>query len=148
MSDSSEAQDTFASPDMGRLRWRSSPDSVENGTPSVLAIVETLVAITVSVWFAVHFDTYKFIAMSACIAPFLLLRTEESTEHGIMMFDRAVVSIVRWFEGTLDVRNYWIALKLLTSSRSLLRVMKSAFAKFEIPNEDLRQSHYSNCVIA
>ncbi len=48
---------------------------------SILALVETLIAVLVYVWIAIEYGTLH-ITISACIAPFLLLRTPESTALG------------------------------------------------------------------
>lgn len=63
-------------------RWWSTPESVEALTVSVLAIVETLAAVAIYAWIAVEFGTLH-LTISCCIAPFLLLRTPESTKRGL-----------------------------------------------------------------
>lgn len=60
------------------IRWVSNPESIKANQPSVLAIAETLAAMGVSVWIAVTWQTYIHIAIGASIAPFLLMRTDES----------------------------------------------------------------------
>ena len=74
------------------MRWVSNKESVRKGEPSVLAIAETLIAMGLTLWIAVHFGTVKHVVIGACIAPFLLLRTDESATFGIRVsewaFDR------------------------------------------------------------
>ncbi len=72
------------------IRLHSTVGSVRNGDITVLAIVETVLAISITVFIAVYYETLMHIAVSACIAPLLLLRTEESTERGLRWFAKAV----------------------------------------------------------
>jgi hypothetical protein len=65
------------------VRLWSSHESVRRGEPTVLAILETLAAMAVSVWIGIHFGTWMHIAMGAAIAPLLLLRTDESCRRGL-----------------------------------------------------------------
>lgn len=58
------------------------------GEASVLAIVETVLAITLSILLAVKRGSAIYIAAAACIAPFLLLRTERSTELALQWADK------------------------------------------------------------
>ncbi len=71
-----------------RWVWFSTPASVEAGKTSVLAVIETLVAIALTISLAIYFKTLTYIAITACIAPFLLLRTPESTQMGVEWFTR------------------------------------------------------------
>ncbi len=52
--------------------------SADRGDISVLAICETLIAISVYVWIVIAFDTFLHIAAAACIAPTLLLQSKRS----------------------------------------------------------------------
>ncbi len=72
------------------MRLHSTAESVENREISLLAIVETIIASSIAIYLSVKFNSFKWIAWSACIAPFLLLRTEESTNYGIDLFDKRV----------------------------------------------------------
>lgn len=62
------------------------PDAKRN--ISILAIIETLFAMSIYVVIAIKFHTLIHLAMSACIAPLLLLRTQSSTKLGIKLFGR------------------------------------------------------------
>lgn len=64
------------------MRWTSATPAKSEGEPTVLAIAESVLAVAISIWVAVHFHTVKHIAVGACVAPFLLLRTERSVELG------------------------------------------------------------------
>lgn len=80
------------------MRLWSTRESVRQGEPTILAIVETLACMAGSVWIGVHYATWWHIVVGFCVAPFLLLRTDESCEQTI-----------RW---------YWrIGIRLLKSSR-------------------------------
>ena len=71
-----------------RWVWFSTPASVDAEKISVLAVLETLLAIGLTIGLAIHFETLTYIAITACIAPFMLLRTPESTEMGVDWFAR------------------------------------------------------------
>ena len=58
--------------------WLSTEETAEAGKTSVLAIVETLGAMAVYAWVAWNYGTLH-LTIAACVAPFLLLRTQEST---------------------------------------------------------------------
>jgi hypothetical protein len=59
--------------------WLSTPESAENLALSVLALVETAIAITIYAWLAMKGYTLH-VVMAACVAPFLLLRTDAAVE--------------------------------------------------------------------
>lgn len=65
--------------------WYSSVESVEAGLVSVLAIVETIAASAMYAWIAWRFGTLH-LAISACAAPFLLLRTQRSVSLALHWF--------------------------------------------------------------
>ncbi len=76
------------------FRWYSTVESAENLEVSVLAAVESMCAVTLSLWLAWHCQTYTHLVGAIVIAPLLLLRTEESVELGL-----------RWFGGFLEDNN-------------------------------------------
>ncbi len=63
------------------MKWYAGQNKTEQA--SVLAIVETLAASGVAIWFAVHYQTLLPFAISVLVAPLLLLRTRDSTALGI-----------------------------------------------------------------
>jgi len=68
------------------FRWYSTVESAENLEFSVLAAVESVGAVTLSLWLAWYFQTYTHLVVAIVIAPLLLLRTEESVELGLRWF--------------------------------------------------------------
>ncbi len=54
---------------------------------SILAIIESAVAIAISLWFAWTHQSVLHILVTSLVAPFLLLRTEASTKLGLKYFD-------------------------------------------------------------
>jgi hypothetical protein len=69
------------------MRWTSTHESVEEEEVSALALFETAVAIGLS-WFIYRYvGTLRHVAVAAAVAPFLLLRTPESTELGLRFAD-------------------------------------------------------------
>jgi hypothetical protein len=65
----------------------STPESIADGEITLLAIVETLLAISLSLLVLNMFDTASHIVFGALIAPLLFLRTEASTRRAFSMFD-------------------------------------------------------------
>ena len=64
------------------MRFYSTPQSAEDGEITVLAIIETIVAVFLSVWVAVHYQTITHILVGGCLAPLFLLRTPNSIALG------------------------------------------------------------------
>ena len=69
------------------MRLTSNKESVARGEVSVLAIIETLLAIALVFYLSTHFNTRRWLAVAMCVSPLLLLRTEKSTQLGIQLFD-------------------------------------------------------------
>jgi hypothetical protein len=69
------------------MRFSSTIDSAKSGETTILAIIETSLAILISIFIAIRFDTLLHIIIGSCIAPFLLLRSPESTEYGKRLFE-------------------------------------------------------------
>jgi hypothetical protein len=65
--------------------WYSSVESVESGDVSVLAILETIAASAVYAWIAWRSGTLH-LTISACVAPFLLMRTDRSESRALDWF--------------------------------------------------------------
>ncbi len=64
----------------------STAESVDKGEISLLAIVETILATAIAIYLSVKFDSLKWIAWTACVAPFFLLRTQDSIKLGFKLF--------------------------------------------------------------
>ena len=95
------------------MRLSSNRESIASGEVSLLAIIETLTAISLSVIIAIELSTLKWIAVSACVAPFLLLRTERSTALGIKVFDRIYDRLDPYAEPTMFVLLVTPAVRLI-----------------------------------
>nr|VFJ73213.1 MAG: hypothetical protein BECKFW1821C_GA0114237_10478 [Candidatus Kentron sp. FW] len=114
------------------MRWISTPESVEKNEPTVLAIVETVLAVAAYWGIAIWFDTHIHLLVSICVAPLLLLRSRESTEKGVRWF-------VSYFEDKTEITlhgtpaRFWILLLLIVviittftyGSAKILLVQKS-----------------------
>lgn len=72
------------------MRLCSTPESVKRGEVSILAIVETLLAIALVFYLSAHFNTLRWLGVAMCVSPLLLLRTDESVRLGIKWFDRSL----------------------------------------------------------
>src|SRR5687767_14545629 len=77
------------------MRLISNKESVARGEVTVLAIVETLLAIALVFYLSKHFNTLRWLAVAMYVSPLLLLRTEESTRLGIEWWYRASNAIAR-----------------------------------------------------
>jgi len=69
-------------------RWTCTPLSADRGEISILACVETLIAMSISLWIAWSYQTIMHILISACFVPLLLLRTRRSTTIGPILYCR------------------------------------------------------------
>ena len=65
------------------MRLHSTWESVSKMELSALAILETVLAISISIWISIHLDTILYILISTLIAPFLMLRTQASITQGL-----------------------------------------------------------------
>lgn len=75
--------------------WTSSVESANKLQFSVLALVETLVAVGVSfyLWFhEIYWHTFSILAL---VAPFLFLRTKKSEHEALLFFDKNISKIIR-----------------------------------------------------
>jgi hypothetical protein len=79
------------------MRLVSSKKSVARGEVSILAIVETLLAMALVFYLSAHFNTLRWLAIAMCLSPLLLLRTEESTRLAIKWFDNYQQSFLYQF---------------------------------------------------
>ncbi len=68
--------------------WISSVESADKLQFSVLALVETVLAVSISfyVWFT--YDFYWHIIIGLIVAPLFLLRTEKSDNYGLALFEK------------------------------------------------------------
>jgi hypothetical protein len=71
------------------MRLISNKESVARGEVSILAIVETLLAMALAFYLSRHFNTLRWLAVAMCFSPLLLLRTEASARLGIAWFERS-----------------------------------------------------------
>jgi hypothetical protein len=83
------------------MRKVSTPESVKNEEISALAVFETALAVAVSAIVAYYTSSLKHIAIGAAIAPFLLLRTDESTNK-IISISRPVINFFNQVFEALD----------------------------------------------
>ena len=95
------------------MRLASTKESVARGEVSILAIVETLLAIALVFYLSAHFNTLRWLAVAMCVSPLLLLRTEESVRLGIDIFDRMRYWPTRESMGFKDVLG-WFDLLVVT----------------------------------
>jgi hypothetical protein len=93
------------------MPWWSSRESIKEERVSVLAIVETLLAIGVAIGIYFYSGSLVHIAVSAALAPFLLLRTPKSMEQGIAIGSSALMQwpverFLNWVDKTPEPRGF------------------------------------------
>lgn len=69
------------------MRLYSTLDSVRKNEVSLLAVVETIIAVALAFYFAAQLNTLKWLSVAICIAPLLLLRTDVSIRRTIAWLD-------------------------------------------------------------
>jgi len=89
------------------VRW-STPESRAAGQISVLAIVETIVAVALYWWIAFYLDTHLHLVTSLLVAPLLLLRSERSIEAGVDWFLRGSFDAEDYKEWSRPRKNIWL----------------------------------------
>ncbi len=85
-----------------RWAWYNSGLPKGNDKVSLLAICETILIVTVYAYIALRFGTLH-LTISACIAPFLLLRTDQSTSLGMTIGRSVWPKIVKYIKKAMDV---------------------------------------------
>ncbi len=60
----------------------STREGIENNVPSFTAILETVAAVPLYWWVAVHFETYGMLLFALVAAPMVLLRSDKSVALG------------------------------------------------------------------
>ena len=93
-------------------RWMfwSSRESIENGVPSAMAIVETVLAVSAYWFFAIHYQTYAPLLLGIAVAPLVLLRSDTSVALGVRWF-------LGWKKGVWDDNRAYGALTKRERSR-------------------------------
>ncbi len=116
------------------MRLVSNKESVARGEASILAIVETLLAIALVFYLSTHFNTLRWLAVAMCVSPLLLLRTAESTRLCIKWWDRMKVKAIwlqekSWVLWVLALLPWWGVMAVLV--RACATIVASALAPFE-----------------
>ena len=75
------------------MRLVSTKESFGKGEVSFLAVAETLAAISIALLVAMKLGTFKWLALSVCLAPLLLLRMPESIRLGATLAKRFMGSL-------------------------------------------------------
>ena len=69
-----------------RFVWRSTPASVHLAIPSALGAFEVIGSVVAWWAYAIYFDTFTHLWVSICVAPLLLLRSNNSISVGVNWF--------------------------------------------------------------
>ncbi len=70
-------------------------EAKDSETCSYYASIETMIIIVVSLFITISFDTFRWFAISCCIAPLVLLRSEQSLSLGATWFESCFNYVVR-----------------------------------------------------
>jgi hypothetical protein len=122
---------------------------VENGEASILAVMESILAVSAAMFIAFRWDYTTHIAFGAIVAPFLMMRTDRSTILGARFFDRAR----GWLEKDSDgvefperlTPSYFgdalvmaVVALLLAASALVIRVAATLITTARYPGESLK----------
>lgn len=97
------------------MRLHATRESCDHGEVTVLALVETVLAVALLVALSIWFDTVHWLAGACLLSPLLLLRTEDSVQRGLRMLkwmqgnDRALMTIIVTSLLLFVVMAFWIA---------------------------------------
>lgn len=80
------------------MRVYSTQESVLRNEISILAIIETVIVLSLSLFIAIYYNYFWHIAICSSLGIFLLLRTDVSTHRGLSWFD---VIYVKFFKFAL-----------------------------------------------
>lgn len=108
----------------------STPETIARGELTVFALFETILAVSLSLSLAFYFGTLFHIAIGACIAPLLLLRSPASIRTGGLWFQKGLPQKQQKDDLFLQM---WIYLRVLAWA-SFVRV----FATLRHPIEGMR----------
>ena len=70
------------------MRFHSTPESVQSGEITQLAIIECVIAVAIYVGIGMYFRTFQYLAVAVALAPLTLLRTDASVRWGLEKWDR------------------------------------------------------------
>lgn len=70
------------------MRFHSTPESAVNLEITKLAFIETITSVAIYIGIGVYFQTVAHYALAIVVAPFMLLRTEESAEWGLRVYEK------------------------------------------------------------
>ncbi len=91
----------------------STTKTIQNEVPSVTAIIETLIAVPLYWWIALHIGVVQPLLISVIIAPLVLLRSENSVALGITWFLRFEENDVAYENMSAAIRRrFWAAIAL------------------------------------
>ena len=134
------------------MRFHSTPESALNGEITILAIIETIAAISLYVWAGLHLGTFKYLGLAVISAPLMLFRTRASADWGLKLYQRLCWANA---SGSFDTP-YWelnllvrplllvgtpvagVAIRVASTVRCLITRPHEALG--EIPRNWLRQS--------
>jgi hypothetical protein len=107
------------------LQLHSTPESLEKHKLSLLAIAETVAALTVIVAISITQNSLVLVAWAAIIAPFLLLRTRYSTQLAIGWFEKLHEETHEWNEyfSNIAKEDNWRSLRSAFSLAAIYAIL-------------------------
>lgn len=116
-----------------RMRLHATQESCDHGEVTILAIVETVLAVVSLITLSIWFDTLHWLAGACLLSPLLLLRTEDSVQRGGHMFEHifdddrkvtagliALLSILLSLALTYWIVGWWVLLLVPPFTGALL----------------------------
>lgn len=85
------------------MRFHSTPQSALDGEITILAIIETVVSVTLYIGIGLYFGTFKYLAWAVVVAPLMLFRTEASADWGLEVCERCFNGLLRLGEPWGDI---------------------------------------------
>jgi hypothetical protein len=145
------------------MRLTSNKESVAKGEVSVLAIIETLLAIALVFYLSSHFNTLRWLAGAMCVAPLLLLRTKESTRLGLLFLgwcihkssfkewnadedDNFITKLIYEFRSIIiTVVNAIIWWFIFVPTSTAARLSATSYTFLRSPHQGLKRFHRTGC---
>jgi hypothetical protein len=73
------------------MRFHSTPESVEKGEITQLAIIECFLSVAIYIGIGIYLRTFRHLAVAVAVAPLTLLRTEVSARWGVRKYEESQV---------------------------------------------------------
>ncbi len=76
------------------MRFHSTPESVQNGEITILAIIECVASVTLYLVLGFYIRTFRHLAWAVVVAPLMLFRTKQSVVWGLDSYSKYCNAVV------------------------------------------------------